>query len=157
MTNKRILILGLGNEILSDDGIGPRLVKDLARKIRRKDIEFETASCGGLDIMEYIQGYSKVIFIDAIRTLNGNPGDIFYFNPSDFRETSNLSSLHDVNFITALHLGNNLDMDLPSDLTIIAIEIIEDREFSDKLTPALENMYPEILKKVISFIRQITD
>jgi hydrogenase maturation protease len=156
VTNKRILILGLGNEILSDDGIGPRLVKDLARKIRRKDIEFETASCGGLDIMEYIHGYSKVIFIDAIRTLNGDPGDVFYFNPSDFRETSNLSSLHDVNFITALHLGNILDLDLPSDLHIIAIEIIEDREFSDRLTPALENIYPEILKKVISFIRQIT-
>ena len=155
MTNKRTLILGLGNEILSDDGIGPRLVKDLARKIRRKDIEFETASCGGLDIMEYIHGYSKVIFIDAIRTLNGNPGDVFYFNPSDFRETSNLSSLHDVNFITALHLGNILDLDLPSDLHIIAIEIIEDREFSDRLTPALENRYPEILKKVISVIRQI--
>lgn len=157
MTNKRTLILGLGNEILSDDGIGPRLVKDLVRKIRRKDIEFETASCGGLDIMEYIHGYSKVIFIDAIRTLKGNPGDVYYFNPSDFRETSNLSSLHDVNFITALHLGNILDLDLPTDLHIIAIEIIEDREFSDRLTPALENRYPEILKKVISVIRQIDD
>jgi hydrogenase maturation protease len=155
MIKNKILFLGLGNEILSDDGIGPRLVKDLAKKNQGENIDFATSSCGGLEIMECIHGYKKVIFIDAIRTLNGKPGNIFHFIPSDFRETSNLSNLHDVNFITALHLGNVLDLDLPSDLHIIAVEIIEDREFSEKLTPALDKMYPEILEKVTSLTLQI--
>lgn len=155
MSNKKILILGLGNEILSDDGIGPRLVKDLAEKNSEENIEFTTSCCGGLEIMECIHGYTRVIFIDAIRTLNGNPGNIFHFVPSDFRETSNLSNLHDVNFITALHLGKILELDLPSDLHIIAVEIIEDREFSSSLTPALSRIYPEILEKVECWIRQI--
>ena len=156
MTNKKILILGLGNEILSDDGIGPRLVKDLAKKNPGKDVEFATSCCGGLEIMECIHGYGKVIFIDAIRTLNGNPGNIFHFVPADFRETSNLSNLHDLNFITALHLGEILELDLPSDLHIIAVEIIEDREFSESLTPYMQRIYPEILEKVESMIGYIT-
>jgi hydrogenase maturation protease len=155
MSFKKILILGLGNEILSDDGIGPRLVKDLAEKNNEENIEFITSCCGGLEIMEYIRGYPRVIFIDAIRTLDGKPGNIFHFVPSDFRETSNLSNLHDVNFITALHMGEILELDLPSDLHIIAVEIIEDREFSESLTPTLERIYPEILEKVESWIRQI--
>jgi hydrogenase maturation protease len=155
VTEKNILILGLGNEILSDDGIGPRLVKDLTKKNLGENIDFATSSCGGLEIMECIHDYKRVIFIDAIRTLNGNPGDIFYFIPSDFRETSNLSSLHDVNFLTALHLGNLLDLNLPSDIHIIAVEIIEDREFSESLTPALEKIYPEILENVASLTIQI--
>jgi hydrogenase maturation protease len=155
MIKNKTLFLGLGNEILSDDGIGPRLVKDLSKKNQGKNIDFATSSCGGLEIMECIHDYKKVVFIDAIRTLRGNPGNIYHFIPSDFKETSNLSNLHDVNFITALHLGKVLDLDMPSDLHIIAVEIIEDREFSEGLTPALDKMYPEILEKVASLTRQI--
>jgi len=152
---KKILILGLGNEILSDDGIGPRLVKDLAKKNEGKDIEFETSCCGGLEIMEYIRDYERAIIIDAILTKNGKPGNLYYFTPSDFSETSNLSNLHDVNFITALHLGNILELNLPSDLHIIAVEIIEDREFNEKLTPFLEKRYPEILAELSALIKRI--
>jgi hydrogenase maturation protease len=155
MIKNKTLFLGLGNEILSDDGIGPRLVKDLAKRTRGKNSEFATSSCGGLEIMECIHGFKKVIFFDAIRTLEGNPGNIYHFIPSDFKETSNLSNLHDVNFITALHLGTVLNLDLPSDIHIIAVEIVEDREFSESLTPALEKIYPEILEKVASLTRQI--
>jgi hydrogenase maturation protease len=155
MTNKSTLILGLGNDILMDDGIGPRLIRDLAQMIAAPDVQFDTASCGGLEIMEYIQDYKKVVFIDAIRTREGNPGDVYYFVPSDFRETLHLSSLHDVQFLTALKLGNTLDMNLPSDLHIIAIEIIEDMEFSEEFTTVLEQKYPAILERVFTIVKQI--
>lgn len=155
MLNKGILILGIGNEILSDDAIGPRLVKDLERRTKREDIEFLTSGNGGLEIMEYLYGFKQVIFVDAIRSSGSKPGHVFHFVPSDFRETSNLSNLHDVNFITALTLGKILEPEFPSDLHIIAVEIIEDREFSERLTPSLEKLYPEILEKVEEEIRQI--
>ena len=155
MTNKKTLILGLGNDILTDDGIGPRLVHDLAQNIDDPNIQFDTACCGGLEIVEYIKGYEKVVFIDAIRTRDGKPGDMYYFIPSDFRETMHLSNLHDVNFLIALNLGNTLDMNLPSDLHIIAIEIIEDMEFSEEFTMPLKEKYPEILEKVSVLLRGI--
>ncbi len=154
--NKNILILGLGNDILTDDGIGPRLTNDLSKMIVNNDMHFITTCCGGLEIVEYIKGYQQVVFIDAIRTREGIPGDVYYFKPSDFKETSHLSSLHDITFLTALNLGNTLELDLPSDLHIIAVEIIEDMEFSDELTAPLKAGYPEILKKVIAIISSIT-
>lgn len=155
MTNKKTLILGLGNDILTDDGIGPRLVRDLAQMIDNLNVQFETACTGGLEIMEYIQGYEKVVFIDAIRTRDGKPGDVDYFIPSDFRETSHLSSLHDVDFLTALKLGNTLNLGLPADLHIIAVEIIEDMEFSEEFTPPLKEKYPDILEEVCATVRRI--
>ncbi|MDP4224404.1 MAG: hydrogenase maturation protease [Bacteroidota bacterium] len=155
MTDKKTLILGLGNEILSDDGIGPKLIKDLSRMLIEPGLHFEASSCGGLEIMEYISDFERVVFIDAIRTRNGNPGEVYYFIPSDFRETSNLSNLHDVNFLTALRLGKFLEMDLPSDLHIIAVEIIEDMTFSEELTPALNKKYPQVLVEVLDIIRRI--
>jgi len=155
MTNKKILILGLGNDILTDDGIGPQLVRDLGKIFESPDIQFNTACCGGLEIMEYIKGYKKVVFIDAIRTRNGKPGDVYYFIPSDFQETSNLSNLHDVSFLTAIKLGTTLELGLPDDLHIIAIEIFEDIEFSNEFSPILKERYPEILDKSSVIINQI--
>ena len=155
MTKKNTLILGLGNDILTDDGIGPRITHDLAQMINDPDVQFDTACCGGLEIMEHIKGYKKVVFIDAIRTRNGKPGDVYYFIPSDFQETSNLSNLHDVSFLTAIKLGTTLELGLPDDLHIIAIEIFEDIEFSNEFSPILKERYPEILDKSSVIINQI--
>lgn len=155
MPKVKTLILGLGNDILTDDRMGPQIVHDLAKMIDELNVHFNTASCGGLEIMEYIKGYEKVIFIDAIRTRQGKPGDVYYFIPAEFRETLHLSSLHDINFITALKLGNTLNMDLPADLHIIAIEIIEDMEFSEEFTPLLKEKYPEILNEVFAIVKRI--
>jgi hydrogenase maturation protease len=152
---KKTLILGIGNNILTDDGIGFRLVGDLKKMISVPDIYYETACCGGLEIVEYLKDFEQVIFIDAIRTMDGKPGDVNYFTPSDFRETMHLSSLHDISFLTALKLGHSLNLDLADDLHIIAVEIIEDMEFSEEFTPQIKQKYPEILDKVLETVRLI--
>jgi hydrogenase maturation protease len=154
--DKKTLILGLGNNILTDDGIGPRLVNDLSRMINDPGLKFTTASCGGLEILEYIKDYERVVFIDSIRIRDGKPGDVYYFVPSEFRETSHLSNLHDINFLTALKLGNSLNLGLPVDLHILAVEIIEDMVFSEEFTPLLKEKYPTILEEVFLLVKQIT-
>jgi hydrogenase maturation protease len=153
----KTLILGLGNEILTDDSIGPRIVSRLSGIINRPDIDFRTLSCGGLEIIEQIEGYDRVIFIDGMRNRDGKPGDVYYFLPSDFRETSNLSNLHDINFLTALNLGKSLDLELPTDLHILGIEIVEDMEFGEELTAALKGKYSEILSEVVTLVKGIID
>lgn len=145
---KRTLVLGLGNEILTDDSIGPRIVNDLKPQYSKQGIEFATACCGGLEIIEYIEGFDKVILIDAILTGKDIPGTVYYFKPSDFTETLHLSNLHDISFLTALSLGNTLNLKLPLDIDIIAIEILVDREFGEKLSPELSEKYPHILSSI---------
>lgn len=153
---KKILVLGLGNEILSDDGIAPRLIKDLSESFSGENFDFEACSCGGLEIPELIQGYRQAVLIDAISLPDTDPGDVLHFVPEDFKETSNLSNLHDINFITALSLGKTLGIDMPDDIHIIAIKIVEDSEFSEKLSPEIEKIYPEILMKVKILIAGIS-
>ena len=63
----KILVLGIGNEILKDDGIGPRLVMDLQHHFP-EEIRFNTSSLGGLEILEMIREYDTVFIIDAIKT-----------------------------------------------------------------------------------------
>ncbi|MFC2100596.1 hydrogenase maturation protease [Bacteroidota bacterium] len=156
MINK-ILLLGVGNDILTDDGIGPRLIKNIKDTgvFKKVDgIEFETLCVGGLEILEYIKDFETVIIIDAIRTRGGIPGTIYLLTPDDFKETLHLSSFHDVSFLTAIELGHKLGYYMPSKIKIIAIEIIEDLVFSEEFTPELKEKYPEILAEVKEIIQK---
>lgn len=150
------LILGIGNDILTDDGIGPKIVQALKKDIDRENITFMTAASGGLDILELIKDYQKVIIIDAIKTKDGIPGTIYYLTPANFRETLHISSFHDVSFLTALKVADKLDIHIPQEIDIIAIEIVEDltfsSEFSKPIADKFESIYKEILESVTEMI-----
>ncbi|MDP1620745.1 MAG: hydrogenase maturation protease [Bacteroidales bacterium] len=152
----KVLVLGIGNEILTDDGIGVRLVDDLKDKGFPPEVVFEKGTVGGLEILEFIQGYQEVLFLDAIKTTDGKAGDVYHMDLSDFLETLHLSNLHDVSFIQAIRLGKELGFDLPARLRIFAVEIVEDRVFSRNFTCEIEKQYPRILKEAEHFIRSRT-
>jgi len=153
----KILVLGIGNEILTDDGIGVRLVDDLQAKCFSAEIVFDKGTVGGLEILEIIQGYREVLFLDAIKTNEGKPGEIYHMDLSDFLETSHLSNLHDVSFIEAIRLGRELGFDLPEKLHIFAVEIVEDMVFSINFTAEIEKQYPVILDTAEHFIRSMIE
>jgi len=149
---KNNLILGIGNDILTDDGIGPKIVKELQKDILKDHISFMTAAIGGLEILEIVKDYKKVIIIDAIKTKEGIPGTIYYLTPSNFKETLHISSFHDVSFLTALKLADKLDIPVPERIDIIAIEIIEDLTFSSEFSEPIAKKYPQIYMEVLESV-----
>ena len=144
----KTLILGIGNDILTDDGIGPRIVRDLETDCRRKDVVLNQHTLGGLEALEAMKDFDRIIFIDAIKTTGGIPGEIYRFTADSFRETLHLSNLHDVNFLTAMELGKRLGYRTPEEIHIFAVEIAEDRVFSSSFSAELEPLYPAILDEI---------
>ncbi len=153
MKKKSVLVVGIGNPILTDDSIGIRVVDDLKCSQDFPDFEFRTMCVGGLEVLENVQGFDTAIFIDAIKTRGGVPGDVYYFSVEDFRETLHLSNLHDVSFVTALELGRTLGLKVPKNVHILAIEIVEDMVFSDQLTPEIDKRYGAIIDEIKAWIR----
>ena len=153
--DKNILILGMGNDILTDDGIGIKITKVLEKEFPNKGFVYDTLSLGGLEIIEYIKDFNSVIIIDAIKTMNGIPGTVYQFVPEDFKETLHLSNIHDISFLTSLRLAKDLDIKTPDNIHIIAIEILEDMVFSDNFTPQIQEKYPEILKEVKEIFNEL--
>lgn len=149
-----ILILGIGNDILTDDGIGPRLVKDLDKGRLPPDISFGEATLGGMELLDMVKDFDEVIFIDALKTGMNKPGTVLRFEPVDFEETLHLSNIHDIDFLTALELGKRTGMKIPGKITIIAVEIVEDRVFSNGFSPEIKIIYPDILRKVQEMTEQ---
>ena len=150
---EKILILGLGNEILMDDGIAPRLVQEIADQYPFANVVYQTASVGGLDLVDQIQGYRTVILVDAIKTGKKKPGTVIFLTPADFSETLHLSNLHDISFLQAINMAEKIGINVPETIHIIAVEIIEDRVFGRQFTPEVERQYPAIKSEVINFLR----
>lgn len=149
------IILGIGNDILTDDAIGPKIVNRLKGDIKVDGAFFETAAVGGMQVIELISGFSRAIIVDAIRTAEGSPGDVYHLTPNDFKETLHLSSFHDMNFITALDFANRTEMDIPVQIDIIAIEIVEDLTFSNDFSPIIKKKYNEIYTEVATLVEKL--
>ena len=147
-SNPEILILGIGNEILTDDGIGVKIVKLLEKRIINDSIHFETIWVGGLDLIEVFDGYKTIIIIDAIKTGEKDPGFIWDLTPENFRNTLHLSNIHDLTFIEAINAGRKLGYKIPETIHVLAIEILEDLVFSNEFSPEIQHCYENIFKDI---------
>jgi hydrogenase maturation protease len=146
----KTIILGLGNPILSDDGVGNRIAQELEDKVaQRQDVTVMETSLSGLSLIDLLAGYDKAIIVDAIQTKEGRAGQIYRLSPDAFNDTRHASSPHDVNFATALELGSKLGMAMPKHIVVYAVEVTDITTFSEEFTPKVKQAIPECIKRII--------
>lgn len=155
----KTLLIGMGNPILSDDAVGVRLARDIGARLSGVPglSVLEECSVGGLNILEVVAGYERLIVLDSIRTTGGTPGNWHRFTSKALRETMNLNNIHDVNFATALELGRRMGMPVPAeeDIHIFAVEVLDLITFSESMTAPLENAFPEFSEAIFREIEGI--
>jgi len=149
----KTLVLGMGNPILSDDGAGLRVVQEIGRKVDDSQITVRETSEAGLSLLDSIIGYDKVIIIDAIQTKEGKAGQIYRMGLQDFSSAKHFSSPHQINLATALELGKMLDLAMPQEITIFAVEAKDVSNFSERCTPEVERAIPEAVKMVLEELK----
>ena len=148
------LVLGLGNPILSDDGVGIRVAQEVGKELEDPQITIAETSEAGLSLLDSIVGYDKVIIIDAIQTREGNAGQVYRMGIEDFSFSKRFSSSHQINLVTALELGKMLDLTMPQEITIFAVEAKDITSFSEKCTPEVERAIPEAVKMVLEELNE---
>lgn len=145
----KTLILGLGNSILTDDGVGPQVAKELEGRLDHQEVTVMEGSLGGLNLLDFLAGYDRAIIIDAIETVGGKAGQIYRLDVAALDATRHAASPHDVNFATALELGKKLDLALPRKIDIFAIEVADTSTFGEKCTPEVQEAIPHCVEMVI--------
>jgi len=142
----------MGNPYLSDDAVGIRLVRDISRRLgnRPKLDVIEECIVGGLNLLDLLEGYQRLIVVDSIKTKGGVPGRWYRFTAEELRETMNLTNVHDANFATALELGRRMGMTIPAaaETHIFAVEILDNLTFSERMTPKLEMAYARYSEEI---------
>lgn len=152
---KKILILGLGNDVLGDEGLGMKIADDLKNKQVFPGVEYETAYTGGLNLLDYIDGFDAVLIIDTTCGNNCRTGTIHHYKPETFRETLHLSSEHDTSFLTTLETGKKLGLKIPFRIDVLAIEIYRDLYLEERLSDNISGQYYKIRSEIINFIKKL--
>ena len=132
------LVLGMGNPILSDDGVG-LLVADRLRESSLPDsVEVVQSEVGGLRLLELVRGFTRVIIIDALQSpaeSGRHPGEVYRYEAKDFKGGHRYGSAHSIGLDTALELGHKLGYDMPAEVTVFAIEAEDVETFGEELSP----------------------
>ncbi|NLT96509.1 MAG: hydrogenase maturation protease [Clostridia bacterium] len=149
---KKSIVVGLGNPILTDDGVGIKVAQILRKKVGN-EVEVVEASLAGFNLLDLLAGYETAILVDAIQTKGGKVGDIYKFGLEDLAFSHRLASVHDINLYTAWRLGEQLNIKLPKKLVIFAIEVEDVLTFSEKLTPKVEAAVPEVCERVLDELK----
>lgn len=154
MTEGKTLVLGLGNPILSDDGVGVHAAVAVQRALPpHACVAVEEACVGGLALMESMVGYDRVILIDAFIRGEGPAGTIQRLDLDELRQlspTQHQASAHDTTLVTALETGRRIGLSLPEQITIFAVAVDNVTDFSSRMTPAVARALPAIVQAVLA-------
>ncbi|MCL4249858.1 MAG: hydrogenase maturation protease [Anaerolineae bacterium] len=152
----KTLVIGLGNPILTDDGVGIYAVRAL-REMLPPDVPVDVVelSVGGLRLMETMVDYDRVILIDALWAPADRRGEVLVFDARDMPETLNTRSTHDADLPTALRIGRALGAHLPedADIQIVAITAYDVLDFCEQPSPPVLEAIPLACEAVLDLLR----
>lgn len=150
------LVIGLGNPILTDDGVGVLVARAVAAALSTEEgqqVEVAEASIGGLRLMEMMVGYARVILVDAVVGSGEPPGTVVRWTLADVGERApaqHMASAHDATLPTALAAGRRLGLALPEDVVIFAVAAENVDEFGDRPTAAVRAAVPRAAAAVLA-------
>jgi hydrogenase maturation protease len=151
----RILILGIGNYLMGDEGVGVHLANRLQQGKLPEGVDVVDGGTGGFHLLEYFENYKTVILVDA--TLDGQPaGSIRLIKPRFIADFPRAMSTHDIglkDLVSASQLlGNMPDIHL----FVVSIESLQQQGI--ELTPAIEKIMPELNRQIGDLlIKMITE
>jgi hydrogenase maturation protease len=164
---KKVLIVGLGNPILGDDGVGWHVAEKVKKHLEESysqafhttselQIDVECLAVGGLSLMEQLNGYDRAVIVDAMMTGLQPVSSISVFDLEDLPDQAagHLSSAHDTTLQKALQVGGAMGVDLPEEITIVGIETNSVFDFSEELTPVLTAVVPQAVQTVLDLLNK---
>lgn len=145
--SKKVVVVGLGNVLMSDDGVGVRVAEELLKLNLPPNVTVYPAGTPGLALLHLIEGCRKVVLIDAIK-LGREPGTVYCFNfdPSFFKD-KNLLSMHDLDAVTALKLALSAGTPL-GEVVIIGVEP-KRVCFGETMSSEVEASIPKVINLVL--------
>jgi hydrogenase maturation protease len=167
----KTIIVGLGNPILGDDGLGWKIADEVKKQLTSPspptplplgeggrrwgegEVAIEFLSLGGISLMEHIIGYERAILIDAV-TSDQETGSVIVSKLSEMLDHSafHMTSAHDTSLQNALRLGKAMGADLPDDVVVVGVATDHVYDFSEEFTPAVAEAIPKATKIVMCML-----
>jgi hydrogenase maturation protease len=150
MKNRRppVLVLGIGNILLSDEGVGPYVIKQLASIGLPETVELVDGGTGGADLLDIVADRKKLIVVDAVDA-DCTPGSILKFTADDLMQTkSSAMSLHELGLAESLAMAKQINSH-PEQVIIFGIKP-KTIECSMQLSEEIRNVVPQVIQLVLA-------
>jgi len=155
----RILVLGLGNDILTDDAVGLLAVRELRAGLAGRHplpIDVCETTEMGLALLDFLVGYQTVILVDAIQTGRAPVGTVHELDAPALRRLAGVTP-HFLGVGETLALGRQLGLPMPTRVLILAIEVADPFTVGTTLTPPLQAALPAILGRLWNLVLELAD
>lgn len=143
---KRIVILGVGNALLGDEGVGIHVINELKNESFAPSVKIIDGGTAGIDLLFWLEDADYVIIIDCMEA-NAAPGAIFRLSADELllNTSGQISSLHDLNLPEMLFIAKNLGKLPPTIIYGVQPQRIT---LSDQLSPAVHRILPRLLQLI---------
>ncbi|MCS7119380.1 MAG: hydrogenase maturation protease [Archaeoglobaceae archaeon] len=123
---KRTAIIGIGNILLGDEGVGVHLIERLKKEFLPENVELYDCGVSGLKILNILESFERIIIIDALK-LGKKPGTIYIFSidpdyGEDMNRISGMTSLHDLDLTATIQIAKLTGFKLPKEIVVLGIE-----------------------------------
>ncbi len=155
MDNERIVVLGIGNILLRDEGIGVRVVEELERRYRLpENVRCVDGGTQGLWLMATIQEADHLVVIDAVLG-RGEPGTLYRIERKDLPTGLRVKqSAHDSDLLEALTLCSFLEKE-PKSVVVLGIEPEDIQPMSLELTKTVAGRMDDLVSLVVKELEQL--
>jgi hydrogenase maturation protease len=141
-------VLGLGNELLRDDGVGLRAARLVVRLAGPWAVLAE-ACVANLDLLPLLCGQERVVVVDAYCSVHDPPGTTVCATPDELPHGFGYRSLHTMPFAEMLELGRRLDLPMPQRMTIHGLCVQDAMTFGAGFTPAVERTWRKWARSIV--------
>lgn len=154
----KTMVIGLGNPILGDDGVGWKVAEEVRKQLPCDlSVSVDCLSVGGISLMEHLIGYDRAILIDAF-ALEEPIGSILVLKLSDLPNYSafHTTNTHDTSLQNAIELGRSMGAPLPNEVDIVGIATHRIYDFGEELSPPVAEAVSFAARVVIDLVKQTT-
>jgi hydrogenase maturation protease len=145
----KTLVIGVGNLLRCDDGVGIHVVNrlnEVASYIDTLDV-----ALGSVEILEAMKGRDHVFIVDAIQA-GGEPGTIYRVNLSKGEEPPRVTHSHGVDLLTTLRLGDSLFLgQMPREIVLLAVEAEDVTTLSESCTSKVQAAIEKAVEIILGF------
>lgn len=134
------VVLGLGNPLRGDDGVGLAVAAALSRLLDRKPIagvRVVTSERGGLEVLPLLAGASEAIVVDCLEVERPRPGRVHWLSLDELRGSPRVQGAHEVSLATVLEIGRLLGIEMPATIAVLGVEAHPGPDIDDRLSPPL--------------------
>lgn len=152
-TPERILVLGIGNVLMKDEGVGCRIIEEIIARYDFPDnVDVEDSGTMGMMLLHMLTQYDFVVIVDAMDGTGHPPGTVLRLSPEDIAPNEVMHSLHDLRFIDVLNAADLIGKRPQGECIGVQVEDMQPIDLTIGLSPSIEDALDTAIDAVLTVL-----